>query len=90
MYVEGWYHTHDGELRTVTFVVVENTPPYGASLVSLSDEAMMIGEAMLAKAKTIWKECLETDTWPSYQPETLSPPQWLANQWGIVLDEIRV
>ena len=84
-YVEAWFHA-TGEMRKVQFVVVENKPPYGASLVSLSNHAMHIADAMMWQAKKVWKECLDANKWPSYGTEAVdvSPPAWLAREWGIV------
>ena len=83
-YVEAWYY-HTGEMREVHFVVVENKPPYAASVVSLSNHAMHIAEAMLWRAKERWRQCLDKDEWPAYgsDPVRVSPPGWLARNWDV-------
>ena len=83
-YVEAW-HAHTREDRDVQFVVVENKPPYGASLVGLSGHGMAVAEAMLWRAKEVWKRCMDTGKWPSYgsEPTYVFPPQWLTRKWDV-------
>lgn len=53
-------------------VVVETQPPHLVSVVQLDDESMAAGWAQARKALDLYKQCLDTDTWPGY-PEEITP-----------------
>lgn len=48
------------------YVLVENVPPYGVSVVSMAGSALEIGNAKVDRALERWKWCLEHDEWPGY------------------------
>lgn len=48
------------------FVVVENTPPYALSVVSLDPEAVKLADQKVETAIQLWQQCLEADVWPGY------------------------
>lgn len=70
-----------GEELPFHFVLVEKTAPYLVSVVELDVEAVNIGRALNKRAKRIYRECAETNTWPGYpttEPVTL--PLWAIYQ----------
>lgn len=48
------------------YVLVENVPPYGVSVVSMAGSALEIGNAKVDRALERWKWCLDNDEWPGY------------------------
>jgi len=65
------------------FLLVEITPPHSASLVGLDEEFTSLAKRKIKTATRIWKECLESDSWPGFSayPHWASPPPWaLADQ----------
>ena len=58
-------------------MLVEKTAPYLVSVVELDEEAVNIGRALNDRAKRIYRECVETNTWPGYPTaEPVSLPLW--------------
>lgn len=48
------------------FVIVETTPPYAISVVSLAPSAQEIADAKIDYALKCWRRCLDTGRWPAY------------------------
>lgn len=48
------------------FVVAETYPPFALSVVTLGADVLTLADAKVDRALTIWRRCLETDTWPAY------------------------
>lgn len=67
------------------FVVVEKSAPYLVSVIELDAEYIVIGNARMRRAIDIFKECVEKNEWPGYDPIThlVGPPTWLAYQEGM-------
>lgn len=66
-----------GEELPFHFVLVEKTEPYLVSVVELDVEAVNIGRQLNDRAKRIYRECVETNTWPGYPAaELISLPMW--------------
>lgn len=66
-----------GEELPFHFVLVEKTEPYLVSVVELDVEAINIGRQLNDRAKRIYRECVETDTWPGYpNADLISLPMW--------------
>lgn len=61
-----------------TFVVVEQDPPYGLSIVSLSGEALDDARQNVEAAIALWRQCLATNHWPGYPGTitTVDPKPW--------------
>ena len=55
-----------GEELPFTFVLVEKTAPYLVSVVELDWEAIDLGRALNDRAKRIYRECSDSDSWPGY------------------------
>lgn len=70
-----------GEDLPFHFVLVEKTEPYLVSVVELDIEAINLGRHLNDRAKRIYRECLETDTWPGYPGHvTAALPMWAIYQ----------
>jgi len=70
-----------GEELPFHFVLVEKTAPYLVSVVELDIEAINIGRQLNDRAKRIYRECLETNTWPGYPAaDLISLPMWAIYQ----------
>ena len=66
-----------GEELPFHFVLVEKTAPYLVSVVELDAEAINIGRELNERAKRIYRECVEANTWPGYPTaEPVSLPLW--------------
>jgi len=52
------------------FIVVENTPPYALSVISLNPDARALADAKVEKAIALWRQFLDAglgaDSWPAY------------------------
>lgn len=57
-----------GQDAQFRFVVIENTPPYAMSVVSLASSALELGQSKVERAIERWRDCLRTDVWPGYPP----------------------
>lgn len=76
-----WYddahHAETGRyLRSFKFVVVESAAPH---LVGVYDLDMMweeVAAGMTHKARTLYRQCVETGEWPGYGAATLTAPTW--------------
>jgi hypothetical protein len=70
-----------GEELPFHFVLVEKTAPYLVSVVELDIEAVNIGRQLNDRAKRIYRECVETNTWPGYpNADLISLPMWAIYQ----------
>ena len=66
-----------GEELPFHFILVEKTRPHLVSVVELDSEAVEIGRALNDRAKRIYRECLESNTWPGYpEASPISLPLW--------------
>jgi hypothetical protein len=66
-----------GEELPFHFVLVEKTEPYLVSVVELDIEAINLGRQLNDRAKRIYRECVETGTWPGYpNADLISLPMW--------------
>lgn len=63
---------------TMVFIAQEKTAPYLVSVFELDTEANMIGRWRNNQAIDIYKQCVETDTWPGHTTgtELLALPMW--------------
>jgi len=55
-----------GEELPFGFILVEKTAPYLVSVVELDWEAIDLGQALNDRAKRIYRDCTDTDSWPGY------------------------
>lgn len=71
------------------FVVQEKSPPHALSVIGLEPHLMTIAEKKVLYALELWRECIDTNTWPGYSGQiheaTLSPweeERWLQKELG--------
>jgi hypothetical protein len=75
-----------GEELPFHFVLVEKTAPYLVSVVELDIEAVNIGRQLNDRAKRIYRECVESNTWPGYpSADLISLPMWAIYQAEAIL-----
>jgi PDDEXK-like domain of unknown function (DUF3799) len=72
-----------GTRPTFRFVVVETSPPYGLSVVSLAPDAMEMADRKVQYAIDTWTQCLAKDSWPGYTNEVAwaEAPPWEIGRW---------
>ena len=72
---------------TFRFIVVEKSAPYLVSVIELDSEYASIGRQRMRRAIDLYKECVEKNEWPGYDPieHLVGPPTWLAYAEGMVL-----
>jgi len=58
------------------FVCVEKMDPYLVSIYDLDAEAIEYGAEMFNELMFTLKDCLNSNTWPSYEMKTISVPGW--------------
>lgn len=71
------------------FLVIEQDPPHGCSLVGLTPALRDFANQKVERALSIWRRCLQTGFWPCY-PTAIAyaePPAWAVAQFQE--DEIR-
>lgn len=71
-----------GEELPFRFALVEKTEPYLVSVVELDVEAVNLGRQLNDRAKRIYRECVETNTWPGYpaSAQAIWLPMWAVYQ----------
>lgn len=86
-YYQSAAHYKDGVLQMTGedlpfwFVNVEKSPPYLVSVVQYDEEALHLGRQMNARAKDIYRRCLQTGKYPGYEAtEPISLPMWAIYQ----------
>lgn len=64
-------------------IVVETEPPYALSVLSLSPSALELARRKLEHALAVWRQCLQTRSWPGYPPDLayVELPGWLEGDW---------
>lgn len=64
------------------FVMVEQAPPHGATVFTMTPDFIDSAEMLRRQALKIWRRCVEDDDWPAYDPRTieLAPPPWRDNE----------
>lgn len=69
--------------REFHFIAVENAPPYALVPVLFDEYWMTMGRKKVARAVALWRQCIETDIWPSYPVKTITPeyPVFAEKNW---------
>jgi hypothetical protein len=72
-----------GRTAEFRFVVAECQPPFALSVVSLAPDALALADEKIDKALRVWKECLDTDSWPAYTRQQVFAelPPWTSARW---------
>lgn len=64
------------ELDSFKFIAVENVAPYLVGVYDLDYMWEDLAKERTARARELYRQCVETNTWPGYQSTTLTPPTW--------------
>lgn len=68
------------------FLVVEQEPPFGVSVLAPAPSLMELADREVERAIQIWTRCIRDDAWPGYPPFTA----WVeAKPWQVVDAELR-
>lgn len=69
--------------RRFFYVCQENTEPFALTVNEIGESALTIGRKQIDYAITIWRRCVETDTWPAYPLRIIRPelPGWAEASW---------
>jgi hypothetical protein len=80
-YTEG-YEAVEGIEPRMDFVCIEFDPPYAVVPVQMGRLMRELGRRRWGRAKTIWQQCLTTNSWPGYATSmiTVDPPQYTLNE----------
>lgn len=79
---QGWYQDVrelvNGKRGKFQFIVAETLPPHLVAVYELDYTFADMGKVKAAAARTIYRECVDTNTWPGYPPnvQQLQPPQY--------------
>lgn len=57
------------EASAFAFIVQEKEPPYEVTVIELPKEAMTLGRDRNREALQRFRDCMDTDLWPSYVPD---------------------
>lgn len=65
------------------FMVQEVEPPYSCSFIELDLQFQDMGEQKVRRGLHLWKECMATGVWPSYDKRiyTVEPPSYALASW---------
>ena len=75
------FQTLGHELRAFLFAAVEKSPPYAVAVHCIDADAEARGMQLRSRDMATLNRCLQTDTWPGYEPtiHTLALPRWALN-----------
>lgn len=81
-YVDGLHALEVAEDIAFVFVFQEKTAPYLVTVAELDAEAVLLGRKRNDQALQVYRECTDTDVWPSYADdvELISLPGWATYQ----------
>lgn len=73
----------DANTTLTVFLVVEQNPPHGCSLVALSPAMAELAARKVARAISIWQDCHAKNEWPCYSSQIAyaDPPPWQLAAW---------
>lgn len=81
-YLDGLERTFGGSWR-YRFVVQEKDQPHCLSVIEFSEGAIFMANKKLARARELWRMCLDTGTWPGWSAQiaVVDPPGWHETKW---------
>lgn len=82
-YLDGVVELGLADAPAMVFVFQEKEPPYLVTLVELDSMALHVGRSLNRRAINLYRECVETDTWPGYSDEIalVTLPVWAENRF---------
>ena len=75
-YMEAHIAVTGSELETFKFIVVESVAPYLVGVYDLDWMWEDIAKERTVRARELYRQCTDSNTWPGYQSGTLTPPTW--------------
>lgn len=81
-YLDTW-KAATGEDRTFRFIFQEKTAPFEVCVVELGSDSLMMASKKAARAREMWRNCLERDDWPGYPLGVfkVDMPSWFHERW---------
>jgi hypothetical protein len=81
-YREVW-RAATGESRPFRFVFQEKSAPHELCVIELGDDTLTIAAKKIARARAMWRLCLDRGVWPGYPPgvHRIELPEWHAARW---------
>jgi hypothetical protein len=81
-YLDTW-KAATGEDRLFRFVFQEKTAPFEVSVVELGPDSLTMARKRIARAREIWRLCLDADSWPGYPTgvHRVELPDWYQSRW---------
>lgn len=72
-----------GEDRSFRFIFQEKTAPFEVCVVEIGSDSLMMAEKKAARAREMWRNCLERDDWPGYPLGVfrVDMPAWFHERW---------
>ncbi len=62
-------HVALGQPRRMAWLLVEIEPPYATNLIYLGNSLLHLAGVKIDYAAKVWRQCLDTQTWPGYSSE---------------------
>lgn len=77
-YRSGYNAAFQKELEAFIFIAVEKVPPYGVSVLYVSESIFNLGESKYQKDLELYAQCMHTNQWPGYSAsiDELILPTW--------------
>jgi len=79
-YMRGLRKLTDARETAFRFVICETSPPFATSLVQPSRSLLDLADRKVEYAIDLWARCLESDEWPGYPRDAISPPLTLVEE----------
>lgn len=72
-----------GEDRVFRFIFQEKTAPYEVSVIEVGHDSMTMAGKKIARARAMWRNCLEADDWPGYPAgvHRIELPEFMHARW---------
>lgn len=81
-YLETW-KAATGEDRKFRFIFQEKTEPFEVCVVELGSDTLTMARKKIARAREIWRHCVESDHWPGYPAgvHLVDLPEFFHERW---------
>lgn len=81
-YLDTW-KAATGEDRTFRFVFQEKSAPHEICVVELGPDSLIMARKKIARARQMWRVCLDRNEWPGYPPgvHRIELPEWVHSRW---------
>lgn len=72
-----------GEDRPFRFILQEKSAPHEICVVELGNDTLFMARKKIARAREMWRICLDQGVWPGYPPGIcrVDLPEWAMAQW---------